>query len=49
MPQSFHLETVSRDYFDCSVLEPLRDLSGVDEYSVAQTPRDGQPGARIAC
>ena len=49
LPESYQLETVSPDDFDCAVVRPLRDMPGTDQYSVILTPRDGHPGARIAC
>jgi cell division protein FtsX len=49
MPQSFHVETISRNDFDCTLLDPLRTMPGIDQYGVAQSPRDGHPGAKIAC
>jgi len=49
LPQSFHVATVSRDDFDCTLLDPVRTMPGVDQYGVALSPRDGHPGAKIAC
>ena len=49
MPQSFHLDTVSRDDFDCTLVAPIGTMAGVSLYAVTLYPRDGHPGAKIAC
>ncbi|NMO49975.1 hypothetical protein HH310_02035 [Actinoplanes sp. TBRC 11911] len=49
LPQSYQLETVSRDDFDCGLVRPLRTMPGMDQYTVILTPRAGRPGAKIAC
>lgn len=48
MPESFYL-VVSGTSFDCSVLDPLRDLPGMATIIVVQQARDRGPTATVNC
>ncbi|OLF08895.1 permease-like cell division protein FtsX [Actinophytocola xanthii] len=48
MPESFRLTTADTA-FTCSLLDPIRDLDGVDELHVHQKPNDEVLPATIFC